>query len=387
MMLLDPRIIKADRVIKSGALLIRNGRIAVVADSRDASKQTAEATLNLSALTLFPGFIDVHIHGAAGIDTMEATSADLLHIGSFLARNGVTAWQPTFVPSSHEQYQQAVSAIDGAIEKQSSTSARVLGVHYEGPFVSPMQCGALHLEYFQTYKDRHQLDSLPALETPGATMMMTFAPEVEGGVELARELSGRGWVLSIGHTLADAGVLDRAFEAGAKHITHFMNAMAPLHHRTPGPVAWGLMRDDVTCDFIADGRHLDPYTLRLLMKLKGAQGLCLISDAIAATGKGDGEYQIWGETITVKNGRTSNAKGSIAGSVITMLDAVRLMRSLGVSDIEVARMASLNPARLLRLDHEIGSIEVGKRADLVALDNEGNVRLTITGGEIAFQAI
>jgi N-acetylglucosamine-6-phosphate deacetylase len=142
-------------------------------------------------------------------------------------------------------------------------------------------------------------------------------------------------------------------------MTHFMNAMAALHHRKPGPVNWGLSRDDVTCDMIADGIHLDPSMLRLLVKVKGTSRLSLISDAIAAAGKGDGEYQIWGETITVKNGRTSNAAGSIAGSVISMSDAVRMMSSLGFSAVEVVRMASLNPARLLRIDHECGSIEEG----------------------------
>jgi len=175
-------------------------------------------------------------------------------------------------------------------------------------------------------------------------------------------------------------VLNEAGEAGARHMTHFMNAMAPLHHRNPGPIAWGLSRDDVTLDLIADGIHLDPFMLPLLLKVKGAGGISLISDAIAAAGKGDGDYNIWGETINVKNGRTANASGSIAGSVISMLHAVRLLRSLGVSYLDLARMASLNPARLLGIDHVCGSIELGKRADLVALDHAGNVKLTLIGG-------
>ena len=163
-------------------------------------------------------------------------------------------------------------------------------------------------------------------------------------------------------------------------MTHFMNAMAPFHHRAPGPIAWGLANDKVGFDMIADGIHLDPFMLQLLVKLKGAEGISLISDAIAAAGKGDGEYQIWGENISVKDGRTSNKHGSIAGSVISMLDAVKMMRKLKVSDVEIARMASLNPARLLGLDAHYGSIEVGKVADLVALDSEGTVTLTLVGG-------
>jgi len=181
-------------------------------------------------------------------------------------------------------------------------------------------------------------------------------------------------------------VLDRALAAGARHMTHFMNAMAPLHHRAPGPIAWGLSHDDVTCDVIADGIHLDPFMLRLLLKVKGERGISLISDAISAAGRGDGDYQIWGETISVKDGRTSNAAGSIAGSVITMLDAVRLMHSLDVSYVQLGQLASLNPARLLGLSAECGSIEAGKRADLVALDESGDVKLTLIGGNVVSNA-
>jgi len=252
-------------------------------------------------------------------------------------------------------------------------------VHYEGPFVNTAQCGALHTEYFKTYSSVEDLDSLPLPST--GVRMITLAPEVHGGIELVRELKARGWVISIGHTRADVNVLDAACDAGAHHMTHFMNAMAPLHHRSPGPIAWGLSRDDVTFDCIADGVHLDPFMLRLLLKVKGAAGISLISDAIAAAGKGDGDYQIWGETISVKNGRTANASGNIAGSVISMLDAVRLLHSLGVSYVDLARIASTNPARLLGLD--CGSIERGKRADLVALDNDNNPILTVIGGDFS----
>jgi N-acetylglucosamine-6-phosphate deacetylase len=215
--------------------------------------------------------------------------------------------------------------------------------------------------------------------------MTTVAPEIDGGIRLIDELSKRGWIVSIGHTRANREELDQAFAAGARHMTHFMNAMTPLHHRSPGPVDWGLMNAEVTCDLIADGIHLDPAILELILRNKTPERVSLISDAIAAAGRGDGEYEIWGEIITVKNGRTQNAQGNIAGSVITMLEAVRLMLSLGFTERQVAQMSSTNPARLLRIDNECGSIEAGKRADLVALDDQGAVRLTIVGGQVAFQ--
>jgi len=358
LLLKNASVVLPDREVQA-SVLIEDGRIVSLEGDR------ADEEVDLAGATLLPGFIDVHIHGAAGIDVMDATAAGLRDVSEYLASQGVTSWVPTFVPASDENYASAVHVISEAMRGQ-GPGARVLGVHYEGPFVNTAQCGALHTEYFKTYSSAADLDSLPLPST--GVRMITIAPEVAGGVELVRQLKKRGWVISIGHTRAGLEVLDQAGDAGARHMTHFMNAMAPLHHRNPGPIAWGLSRDDVTVDVIGDGIHLDPFMLRLLLKVKGAGGISLISDAIAAAGKGDGDYEIWGETISVKNGRTANASGSIAGSVISMIDAVRLLHSLGVSYVDLARMASSNPARLLGIDHECGSIEVGKRADLVALD-------------------
>jgi len=386
LILKNASVVTADQVIENGTVTIDSGVIATVADDVSATHGTV---LDLSGLFLLPGFIDVHIHGAVGIDVMDATAEQLNEIGVFLASQGVTGWMPTFVPAADENYASAIAAIAKAA--QVSSGAHVLGVHYEGPFVNSAQCGALHTEYFKTYSGPADVDSLPLPADAGdlrggAVCMITLAPEVGGGIELIRELESRGWVISIGHTRASLDVLDQALAAGARHMTHFMNAMAPLHHRAPGPIAWGLSHDDVTFDMIADGIHLDPFMLRLLLKVKGERGISLISDAIAAAGRGDGNYQIWGETIAVKDGRTSNAAGSIAGSVITMLDAVRLMRSLDASYVQLARMAASNPAELLGLSHECGSIEVGKRADLVALDENAQVKLTLIRGNVAFRA-
>lgn len=364
LLLKNAHVVLPDREAKNASVLIAGGKIASL------ETESADEVIDLSGTILLPGFIDVHIHGAVGIDVMEATPDGLREVSNYLASQGVTSWLPTLVPGSDENYASVAAAVSECLHD--GEGARVLGLHYEGPFVNTAQCGALHTEYFKTYSAPSDLDALPVPDN--AVRMITMAPEVTGGVELVRELKRRGWVISIGHTRAGLNVLDQACDAGAHHMTHFMNAMAPLHHRSPGPIAWGLSRDDVTVDLIADGIHLDPFMLRLLLKMKGVNGISLISDAIAATGKGDGDYEIWGETISVKNGRTANAKGSIAGSVISMLDAVRLLHSLGVSYVDLARLASLNPARLLGIDADCGSIEVGKRADLIALD-QSDLRL------------
>ena len=371
LVLRDATVVLPNRTIERGTILIQGQYISSIGDRDVAGAESIE----LGGMTILPGFIDVHIHGAIGVDVMDATPRALQDVSKYLASQGVTGWLPTFVPAIDENYASAAEAI---AESMYGSGARILGVHYEGPFVNSLQCGALHKEHFKTYSGPADLARLRLPED--AIRMITLAPEIAGGVELVRELKRQGWVISIGHTRAELKILDEACDAGARHMTHFMNAMPPLHHRAPGPIAWGLAREDVTLDIIADGIHLDPFMLRLLLKMKGVAGITLISDAIAAAGKGDGDYQIWGETIIVRNGRTANASGSIAGSVISMLDAVRLMHSLGVSYVELAQMASSNPARLLGIYDVCGSIEVGKRADLVALDQNGNVKLTIVGG-------
>jgi N-acetylglucosamine-6-phosphate deacetylase len=393
-LLRNARVILPDHIAAASSVLIEGERIARVFESNTDQLLTVESVLDLDGLTLFPGFIDVHIHGATGVDAMAASADDLLRVSEFLARHGVTAWMPTLVPASAAEYQHSIRAIEQAVAQTSVCDgsddddhrlkslplARVIGVHYEGPFVNSEQCGALHREHFRTFKSVDDLDSLPTIRNKAAAHLMTLAPELEGGIALIKELRRRGWIVSIGHTRATSDTLDQALQAGAGHMTHFMNAMTPLHHRAPGPVGWGLIHDEVTCDLIADGVHLDRGVLKLILRSKTAERISLISDAVAPTGLGDGEFQIWGEAIQVKNGRTQNSRGSIAGSVITMLDAVRMMLSLGVTELEAARMASSNPARLLGIDDDCGSIQEGKRADLVALDRDGVVQMTLVGG-------
>ena len=375
------RVVLPGGVSEGATILVERGRIARVGDSDD---ENAEA-LDLEGLTVYPGFVDVHIHGAVGVDALAATADDLHRVSRFLAAEGVTGWLPTLVPAPEEDYARAVSAIERLMADQDSRppAARALGVHYEGPFVNERQCGALRTEYFRRYTSPRELDGLATITLEGAAHMTTLAPEVEGGVGLIEELTRRGWVVSVGHTRAGVELLERARAAGARHMTHFLNAMPQLHHREPGPVGWGLTRDDVTVDLIADGVHSDPLMLALVVRCKTPDGVSLISDAVAPAGLGDGEYRVWGETIRVERGRTRNERGQIAGSVATLAGAARMFASLGYSERDIARMASLNPARLLGLARDRGSVEEGKRADLTALDAEGRVRLTLVAGRVA----
>ena len=377
-LLYNTSLVCPDTVLTDSSIVLSRGMIRMI----EGTPTGAGESFDCAGLTLFPGFIDVHIHGAVGFDVNAADVDGLSEIARFLATKGVTSWVPTLVPDSDANYERVISALDLLIQIQREKPiAQAVGVHYEGVFANEKMCGALRPEYFKNFRG-DQLSELPKLKR--GLHMTTFAPEIEGGIELAKELERQGWVASIGHTRADVETLDKAFEAGATHLTHFYNAMTGIHHRDVGVAGWGLTNPEVTFDIIADGVHVDPRMLEFACRVKTPDRVTLISDAIAPTGLGDGEYETWGEKIAVQNGRTQNERGSIAGSVVTLLDAVKGMLSIGFTAVEVSRMASYNPARLIGIADERGSIEVGKRADLVGIDADGEVRLTVIGGRVVY---
>lgn len=374
----NAEIVSGDGEKRIGSILIEDEKIADITSDENFSDEA----LDLNGLKLFAGFIDVHIHGAVGVDVNAATADDIYKMAKFLAENGTTAWLPTFVPDRDETYKTVVGELEKIIEVQASEPiAQIVGLHYEGVFANEKMCGALRPQYFKNFTGT-EVGELPKLKT--GAHMTTFAPEVAGGIALVRELKNQNWIPSIGHTKANFETLEKAFDAGANHLTHFFNAMTGLHHREVGVVGWALGKANVTFDIIADGVHVAPQVLKLAVESKSAGKVSLISDAVLPTGLGDGDFEIWNEKVSVVGGKTRNERGSIAGSVITMHDAVKQMLALGFSEMEVSKMASANPAKLLGLEKTHGSIEKGKRADLVALDKKGNIRLTIINGNIAF---
>lgn len=382
--------------IERGGVLIESDRIAqVFTGTGIPAGLTASRKIDLGGTYLAPGMIDIHIHGSAGVDCQEADHEQLARLSEFLLAEGVTGYFATFVPTDGKGYLAALSEVGSWIEVQDDKNipagARVLGIHFEGPFVNENRCGALNRKHFRYYDgDPRSIDLFCGEPSRSCARLMTIAPEVRGGIEMARELVGRGVRVFIGHSQADLETLDLAVEAGARHITHFPNALDPFHHRRPGAVGWGLLRKDVTLDCIADFHHVHPLLLRLMYESKGADRVALISDAIKPTGMGDGIFTVWGEKITVRDGRTSlvegPAQGTIAGSVITLRQALKNIVSLGVPVYEAFRMSSLVAARAAGVDKERGSIVRGKKADLIAYGEDFNVRLAVREGHIALDA-
>ena len=378
-LLKNARAILPNDVRENVSLLVENGCISEI--SLENKNYPAETVIDLENLSVYAGFIDIHNHGAVGVDVNDASAADLQKVGKFLAAHGVTAWLPTFVPDVDETYGKVVAEMEKVRATQKNeAAAQILGVHYEGVFANRKMCGALRPQFFKTFKNADEIKALPQLA--GGVHLTTLAPEIENGVELIAELVRQNWIVSIGHTSAETKILDDAFNAGARHLTHFFNAMTGIHHRDIGVAGWALTNRDVTFDIIADGVHVAPAMLEFACRAKSAGKVSLISDSVAPTGLGDGNFELWGEKVSVTGGRTQNARGSIAGSVITMLDAVRMMLKLGFDEREVSQMASANPARLLKIEKTQGTIEIGKRADLVALDDQGNAKLILVGGKI-----
>lgn len=358
-------------------IAIDQGRIAAI---QKAGSLAADSGIDCRRRCVLPGFIDIHNHGAKGIDVNEADADGLLEIGRFLLSNGVCGWVPTIVPDEDTAYCRVISAVEKAMEISATMPvARILGVHYEGIFANKNMCGALQPEYFRTYSGT-ELESLPVPASGGR--IMTFAPEISGGVDLATDLSRSGWIGAIGHTDSNPETLERAFSAGARHFTHFFNAMSGIHHRKIGVAGWALTEPLATIDIIADGVHIAKRLLDFAIRSKTPEHTLLISDSVAPTGLGDGAFTLWGDEINVEGRRTLGPNGGIAGSVITMLDAARSVYELGFNLQEIAFMSARNPARLLGIDGDTGTIEVGKRADLVVLGPDFQIDMVFIGGQI-----
>ncbi len=299
--------------------------------------------------------IDLHLHGAFGVDVLSASAEELDRMAAGLAGRGVEGFLPTLVPVPLPALREAVARLSAWIESRrpgDGRGARPLGIHFEGPFVSPDRCGALHGADLLDARPANVSGFFDAIAGAPGRGMVTLAPEIPGGIDLVRELCRKGFVVSIGHTAASVETLDAALAAGARHMTHFANAMAPLHHRAVGPIGWGLLRDGVTIDVIGDLQHLAPEMLQLAFRTKPPGHVALISDAIPPAGltaAGPSEWTVWGETLFVDGREARNRKGALAGSVSLLDEMERNLLSIGIGEEVVSASVNETPRRILGL--------------------------------------
>lgn len=332
---------------------------------------------------LVPGFIDIHVHGANGKDVMDGTQEALYEISKALATEGVTSFLATTTAAPNDVLEKTLAVIPKAIPD--CTGAAVLGIHLEGPFLAPAKLGAHRAEHLQKIDDsliiRWQEISQNQIK------IVTLAPELPGAIACIKKLYDLEIVASIGHTDATYDQTREAIEAGARQATHLFNAMRGIHQRAPGAVTALLLANDVSAEIIVDHFHLHPAIVELSLRLKGKNRLILVTDAMRAKCLGDGQYGLGGQKVIVAQGKASLENGTLAGSTLRMTQAIQhMVQCTGCSLIDAVNMATVNPAHALGLGNRKGHIEVGMDADLVVLNNAGEVQITMREGEVIFSA-
>jgi N-acetylglucosamine-6-phosphate deacetylase len=367
-----------------GYIVIEDGTIRTIGQG---SPEQQDGTVVLSfppAYKIVPGMIDLHIHGAAGADTMDATLQALGTIAAHLPAEGTTGFLATTMTQAGNAIEKALEAVAGYIESPAGVGAEVLGVHLEGPFISPKRTGAQPVHLIRGM-DIDTFDRWQSL-SGGNIKLVTLAPEREGGLAFTRHLVQEGVVASIGHSDATFAEAVKGIEAGITHATHLYNGMRGLHHRDPGTAGAVLLHKEVKAELIADGIHVHPDMINLTYKNKGPEGIILITDAMRAKCLGSGTYELGGQEVHVDNGRATLADGTLAGSVLEMRDAVRnIMQFTGCSLQDIILMTSTNPAKQIGVYDRKGSISQGKDADIVVLDEDNRVVLTLCRGKIAYK--
>lgn len=367
-------------VFDCGDLLIENGIITAFGKTPIKVEEDVEI-IDGTRLSVLPGFIDGHIHGAKGADTMDATKQALATIASVLPEEGTTSFLATTMTQTHEQIAKALENI--ASYKGQDGEATLLGAHLEGPFIHKAKKGAQPEQYIvpgsiALFEHWQQL-------AKGKIKTVTLAPECdEDG--LIPYLYEAGVNVSAGHTTANYEDMKSAISKGVRQLTHLANAMSGIHHRDVGAVGAAFLLDALRVEVIADEVHLAPEMLKISFKQIGSNRLILITDAMRAKLFPDGTYDLGGQGVHVKKNRATLADGTLAGSIVTMIDNVRnMMKIPGVTLTDVVKMTAVNPAKQLNVFDRKGSIQIGKDADLVIIDDDLNIKYTICQGMIAYK--
>lgn len=367
-------------ILKNASVEILDGKIKAIHQNKTSS---SEKLVFPPQYHLIPGLIDLHVHGANGSDVMDANVDALTVISSALAAEGVTGFLATTMSAPPKQIEQALCAVQDFIHHQKKAiGAKILGVHLEGPFISQEKMGAQR-------KDRALLPNIDYLKKwqsicNGLLKIVTLAPELPENLSLIRYLKQQYIIPSIGHTNATFSEGMAAIEAGCSHVTHLFNAMRGIHHREPGIATAALLSDQVTAEIIVDGVHVHPAMVDLALKMKGKDKLVLITDAMRAKCLGPGMHELGGQLIEVKDNIAQLADGTLAGSTLKMPIALKnMMKFTQCALSDAVKMAAENPAKILGIFDQKGSIAIGKDADLVVLDENLEVILTLVGGEIA----
>ncbi|HVB58709.1 MAG TPA: N-acetylglucosamine-6-phosphate deacetylase [Candidatus Acidoferrales bacterium] len=378
------RILTPHEEISDGVIIVEGGRIAGVGHRDEMSVPVGATDYLAAGLTVVPGFVDLHIHGAGGHDVMEASTRALDRITATVAQHGTTSLAATTVSAPVEETCRSLEGIARYIrnheapEQNGRLEAEILGIHLEGPFLNPSRRGVHPAGAIAKPSVEILEKFLKAAD--GLVKILTLAPELPGAIELIESALAAGLVVGMGHTDADYDQAMAAIRAGARHTVHTYNAMRPFSHRDPGILGAIMTDPEVTAEVIADGVHVAGPAIQVLIGTKGFDTVLLVSDGTAATGMRDGNYRLGNFEVSVRDGVCRNAEGKLAGSTLTLDRAVRTVVALGVPLMEAVRMATLLPARRLGVAGKKGVIAEGADADLVALTPDLRVAGVMTRG-------
>jgi N-acetylglucosamine-6-phosphate deacetylase len=369
------------RLLSHPTVVIEDGIVSSMGTQEAGESAASDRVLDYPGATLAPAFFDVHMHGAAGHDVMEATPEALLAVGGFLASRGTGSYLATTVTASKDATLRALAGLAKLVAKapdEARHKAWPIGIHLEGPFLSHAKKGVQPAEHLLT-PDIATFDRFfDASE--GHIKLMTMAPELPGAVELVAHASARGVRVSLGHSDATSAETRAAIAAGAASATHTFNAMRPLDHREPGILGTVLTTDSLYAELICDGIHTAPELVKLWWRAKGPERAILVTDAMSAAGMPDGEYHLGGFAVQVANGKAM-ARGVLAGSVLTLDRALTNFLEFTGADLEQGlRLLSINPAAMTGFQDRAGSLAVGQKANLVAVDGAGKLLASFVNG-------
>ncbi len=398
--LVNGKIITPLRLIEDGTIIIKDDTIMDFGFKDQTPIPEDAVVIDVNQAYISPGFIDLHIHGSWGGDVMSASEDDLVKMATGLVKCGVTSFLPTTLSGSLTELRKIATCVEEM--RKVNGGAKLIGLHLEGPYLNLKQVGAQNPKYIIR---PNPADYLPLFTEYSCIKRVSAAPEIPGGMELGRELKRRGIIASIAHSNAVYQEVLAAVENGYTHATHIFSGMSSVQrveaYRVTGVLESVLLLEELTTEIIADGHHLPPSLIRLVLKSKGLDRVCLVTDAMSAAGLGPGDYNLGGLEVVVEDlvpeiFEIKTQKGNyvaklsdrsaFASSVATMDRMIRnMVEFVGLNLPEAVRLATINPARMQKLDHQVGVIAKGMKADLTVFNTEVDILLTMVDGQVVYK--